>query len=644
MRPELDNLLTRLGAPQPAPQVQAAPEQPEQPDPATEPPSLEALKKQVTAAMDLLDEARRESGKDQDYYDDKQWTDDEIRVLEGRNQPALVFNHIKPAINAMVGIKERGRVDPKAWGRTPEDQKSSEIATDSLRYVDDKARFSSTKREALRSFLIWGVVGGMVEVDQDRELTMKAFQPEEYYYDPYSRAHDFSDVRYDGLAKWMDEDAAAELFPDKAEDIKTSIDASVSVSETYKDRPNRAWSWADHKKRRVMVFEHYHLWKGSWCKTVFVSGAILEHGPSAYKDSKGRPKKCTVAQSAYVDRDNRRYGVIRAMRGPQDAINKARSKAVHLLNVRQVRLDPGVQDQDEVRGELAKPDGIISAREGQVEAMNTHTQFMPAHLELLRDAKDEMRRQSPTPGIVGRQGASQSGIAIAREQEAGLAEQTPVLAAFDDWVLRMYRSAWEGIKQFWDAPKYIRVTDDENAPQFMVMNQPVMDPMTGQPQIDPRTGRPVLQNSPADMDMDIIIDTTMDVAVLQEEQFRVLAELMQMAVQSGQPMPIPFDALIKASSLPKKQDILDAMQQASEQGGQMQQQQQAEAAEIGKRQALAKISVDETKALKTKAETEKIAVEIDMAGHQIRGAEIDNAQQIMWPKAMPQPEPGMAMH
>jgi hypothetical protein len=606
----------------------------EQPQQQAEPPKLETLKNQVSASMDLLDDARRESQKDQDYYDDKQWTDDEVRVLEARNQPALVFNHIKPAVNAIIGIKERGRVDPKAWGRTPKDQKASEVATDSLRYVDDLNRFSTIKRESLKTFLIWGIVGGMVEVDQDREIRIKPFRPEEYYYDPYSRDYDFADARYDGLAKWMDEDAIIELYPDQAQAITSSIDTASSVTETYKDRPNRAWSWADKQKRRVLVFEHYHLWKGEWCKTVFVSGAILEHGPSQYKDSKGRPKKCTVAQSAYVDRDNRRYGVVRSMRGPQDAINKARSKAVHLLNVRQVRLDPGIQDADEVRHEIAKPDGVVMAREGQVEPLNTHTQFMPAHLELLRDAKDEMRRQSPTPGIVGRNNASQSGVAIQREQEAGLAEHTPVLASFDDWLLRMYRSMWEGVKQFWDGPKFVRVTDDENAPKFMIMN--ARDPQTGQPFVDPQTGQPMEANSPAEMDMDIIIDTSMDVAVLEQEQFRVLAELMQMAVQSGQPMPIPFAALIKASSLPKKQDIIDAMEQ------QQPDPKAAEAAEIGKRQAIAKIQVDETKALKTKAETEKIATEIDHAEHVTHGLKIDNAQQMIWPKAMPQPEAGGA--
>lgn len=590
--------------------------------------------------MDLLDDARRESQKDQDYYDDKQWTDDEIRTLEARNQPALVFNHIKPAVNAIVGLKERGRVDPVAKPRSPKANEAADVGTEALRHIDDKARFGPKKREGLRQYLIWGVVGGMVEIDQDRSVKISTFRPEEYFYDPYSRDHDFADARYDGLAKWVEEADLTERYPDKAETIKMSIDSSMSVSETYKDRPNRAWSWADKKARRIMVFEMYWRRGGEWYKTVFVSGGVLESGPSPYKDEQGRSIKCTVAQSAYVDRDNRRYGVVRSMRGPQDAINKARSKAVHLLNVRQVRIDPGVQDIDQVRHELAKPDGVIEAREGQVDPMETHTQFMPAHLELLRDAKDEMRRQSPTPGIVGRQTASQSGIAIQREQEAGLIEQLPVMASFDDWVMRMYRNAWLCARQFWDQPMWIRVSNAEQGSQFIQINEPVLDPM-GQPVMqpvqDPQTGQvvmqPAMRNRPAEMDLDIQIDTTQDVAVLAEQQFNVLTELAMQAMQAGYGPQIPFDAIIQASSLPKKRELLDAMKRQAEENVQAREQQ-----EIGKRQAMAKIAVDETKAQKTVAETEKIAAEIDQIEVGTRAGHIDNAQQTIWPKAQPKPE------
>jgi hypothetical protein len=525
---------------------------------------LETVKRKATVSMDMLDAARRAAQVFQRYYDGDQWTDSERRVLEARGQPALAFNHIKPAVNAIIGIVERGRTDPKGWGRTPQDQEAAEVATDGLRYVSDVTRFNATARECLQDFLIWGVVAGINEINEGQEPGIRRIRPEEFFYDPYSRDRDFGDARYMGIAKWMDEQDLIDLYPDAEDKIKQSFDIATT-GDTFKDRPKDGWSWIDVKSRRIMCFEMYSRRGGIWNKCVFVYGGVLEEGPSQYLDSRTKqPRNPILAQSAYVDIDNQRYGAVKDMVSPQDAINKGRSKAIHLLNVAKLRVEPGVLDVDAVRKEWAKPDGIIEAREGQIEELGDR-QLTPAHLELLRDAKEEMRRQSPTPGIVGRGGQSQSGRAILAEQQAGMTEQAPLLAGFDDWKLRCYRAMWESIKQFWTGPKWIRVTDDENAPRFVGLNmpEPVIDPQTGQMQIDPMTGQPVMQsNNPAEMDVDIVIDSTPDTAVIQEEQFQKLAEL----VQSG--MPIPPDVLIEASSLPKKKLLLDKLKQAQEQQSQ----------------------------------------------------------------------------
>jgi len=526
---------------------------------------LADVKRKATVSMDMLDQARRSAQRWQAYYDGDQWTDAEKRTLDARGQPALSFNHIKPSVNAIIGIVERGRTDPKGWGRTPNDQQAAEVATDGLRYVSDVTRFNATARECLQDFLIWGIVAGVNELDEMGEPGIRRIRPEEFFYDPYSRDRDFGDARYMGVAKWMDENDLIDLYPDAQDKIKQSFD-SATTGDSFKDRPRDGWSWIDVKSRRIMCFEMYSRKAGEWHKCVFVYGGVLEQGPSPYLDSKNkRPRNPIIAHSAYVDIDNCRYGVVKDMVSPQDAINKARSKAVHILNVSKLRVSRQVQDIDGVRREWAKPDGIIEADEGQIEELGDR-QLAPAHLELLRDAKEEMRRQSPTPGIVGRQGSAQSGRAILAEQQAGLTEQAPLLAGFDDWKLRCYRAMWESIKQFWTAPKWVRVTDDEMSPRFVGINipEPVVDPMTGQPQIDPATGQPItqVQNNPAEMDVDIVIDSTPDTAVIQEEQFQRLAEL----AQAG--MPISPDVLIEASSLPKKKQLLDKLKQAQEQQSQ----------------------------------------------------------------------------
>jgi hypothetical protein len=88
------------------------------------------------------------------------------------------------------------------------------------------------------------------------------------------------------------------------------------------------------------------------------------------------------------------------MLGPQDAINKARSKAVHILNVAKLRVDPGVIDIDQIRMQWAKPDGIIEAREGQVEELGDRN-LAPGHLQLLARRQGGNAAAKPDPWHCG---------------------------------------------------------------------------------------------------------------------------------------------------------------------------------------------------------------------------------------------------
>jgi len=204
---------------------------------------LADVKRKATVSMDMLDQARRSAQRWQAYYDGDQWTDAEKRTLDARGQPALSFNHIKPSVNAIIGIVERGRTDPKGWGRTPNDQQAAEVATDGLRYVSDVTRFNATARECLQDFLIWGIVAGVNELDEMGEPGIRRIRPEEFFYDPYSRDRDFGDARYMGVAKWMDENDLIDLYPDAQDKIKQSFD-SATTGDSFKDRPR------DGDKRR----------------------------------------------------------------------------------------------------------------------------------------------------------------------------------------------------------------------------------------------------------------------------------------------------------------------------------------------------------------------------------------------------------
>lgn len=163
----------------------------------------------------------------------------------------------------------------------------------------------------------------------------------------------------------------------------------------------------------------------------------------------------------------------------------------------------------------------------------------------------------------------QSGRAIIAQQQAGLAELAPIYDSLADWTERVYRAVWNRIRQFWTEPRWIRITDDNEAPRFLGINQIVMGPMG-----------PQMVNNVGEIDVDILIDQAPDYASLRAEQFEALTNMASRGV------PIPPQLIIEASEIPDKKRLLEMLKPDPQQAA-MQQQMQMRAmdAEIGEKEA-----------------------------------------------------------
>lgn len=607
---------------------------------------LARLKRMVSEAQSLTAEARKESLIDVDYYDGHQWSKGEKDKLRERGQPDIVINRTRASINGILGVSIQGKSEPKAYPRTPKDEDSSDTATDCLRFIADFNRFDRIKQDAFRDFLVPGSMGALIGADADKQVTVEPIRWEELLYDPKSRRPDFGDARFMGIAKWMYADDVAAMYPDRATDIESWVsDGSLIGDVSFMDRPDFAPNaWIDQRQRRLLMVELYYRERG-WMRCVFNAGGILAEGKSPYNDDKGRPCNPIEAQSAYVDRHNNRYGVVRDMRGPQDEINKRRSKLLHLLSTSQIQaVDPSAVEVDAnaARSEAARPDGVIPFGWQKVPTSD----MASGQAELLAEAKAELERLGPNPAVLGRQGADSSGRAVLARQQAGMVELAVNFGALEDWELRVYRQMWSRAKQFWTAPMYIRVTDDEDAPKFIGLNQPKgeMQPVigpdgqpvadeNGQPQMQegpplvhpqtypaqvtandnvpaqfiglphpqagqphPQAGQAILgyKNSLAEMDVDITLDSIPDTANIQQEQFQDLTQLVGSNPAYAQ--QVPFEIMLELSAVPHKRELIDRMKKFSAQNGQQQQQAAQAAQQLQMQEAQAKVGVAQTQA------------------------------------------------
>lgn len=586
---------------------------------------LEKLKSMVETAADLTAEARGASERDRDYYDGHQWTAEELAVLKQRKQPPTVANRIKRKIDAMIGLEQRMRVDPKALPRGPEDEEAAQAATMALTFVDDQTRFDNIRSQAFETMAVEGYGGVEVVAEMRRgkaEIVINRLRWEEIFFDPHSREKDFSDAQYLGTQKWMSHDAAMATLSawwqgdpgDLADLLETSL-KNTAQGETYEDRPNHANSfrWSDRRLKRVRVVQVYYLSGDRWYLGIFCGGGVIFNDVSPYLDEDGEPTCPMELMTAYIDRENRRYGVVRDMISQQDEVNKRRSKLLHQLNSRQtVGVKGAVPDAQDLKRELAAPDGHVSldmeAFEDAARLGLRPFEVLPqadqvaGQFSLLQESKAEIDMFGPNPSLMGQTEGGASGRAIMAQQQAGMAEMAPLYDSLRDWTIRVYRAMWERIKQFWTEERWVRISGPDGAMQWMAFNQPM-----GQPQVmvDPQTGLPTLvpqiANAPAMMDVDLVIEDVPDHVTLQQEQFEQLARM------ASEGLPIPPEMIIEASSVKDKQRILQMLQQQQTQAAQMAQAESQAQFQIDAMKAQASAQKDSATAQKTQIEAVQMA-------------------------------------
>lgn len=535
-------------------------------------------------------EARQLAERDRDYYDNKQLTDAQIAVLRERGQPEVIINRIKRKIDYLVGLEKQQRTMPRSLPRTPQHEADAHAVTDALRFVADSEDYHSIRSAVWRNMLIEGAAAACVTVRQkpgragalggpsrfaqqyalqestaltppasaiDYDVKIRFYAWDRFFADPHSSRLDYSDANYLGTVLWMDLVDAQAMYPDSVDILEGTL-ATGHYSDTYEDTPK--WKvWSDRKRRRVRIVQIFVKRDDEWYFAEFTKGGILKSGPSPYVDEDGKTQCELVAQSAYVDRENNRYGVVREMVSPQDEINKRRSKALHILNTAQVIEEDGsVRDEERARREVVKPDGWIKLNPGMADKfrIETRTDMAAGQFQLLQEAKNEIDLMGPNASMQGDTGDTASGRAIMASQQGGMIQMGDLLDSLRHFDVRVYRQAWMRIRQFWTAPKWVRITDDERNVRFVGLN--------GMP--DPVTGRP--GPMVAQLDTDIVIDDAPDTVAPAIEQFNALVELKKVDAENE----IPFRVLLEAApNLRNKDKLLEMVDQRQSQAAQMQQ-------------------------------------------------------------------------
>jgi hypothetical protein len=543
---------------------------------------LAALRKQYLDFESTKSEEIAEQILSRHYYHADQWSATDIGKFKLRNQPVLTTNRIARKIDGVAGICERLRMDPKAYPRTPNHDAGASLATASIRYVLDAEEWNTKSAEDVRQAAI-NAIGGMelfIKAGQggkpgDYDIGFDLVESETFFYDPRSVRLDFSDVRFMGVAKWLDSDVAAEMFPEHADTIRDMMTSGPGGLNWQQHDREKMWVNTDLK--RVFLIEHWYLRAGCWYYCFYVDMTELKRGKSMFYGGDGNTICRYVMWSANVDHDGDRYGFVRNLKSMQDEINARRSKALHILNTRRIVMTEGaVQDIEVVRKEAARPDGIVVINPGEAHKFDFDDARtladMQGQLEFLGEAKQEIENFGPNPAISGEGIENRSGRAIALTQAAGMAELGPFMTSWRGWKIRFYRAIWANAQRYWTGERWIRITDDDDMIQFISLNKLTVD----------EWGTPSIENAIGTIDVDIIIEEGPDTLTMQQDTYDTMIALAQKGAE------VPPEVILELAPIDSqtKKKLFQRIEQAQQAQAQADPaQQQMAAAQIGKTKA-----------------------------------------------------------
>lgn len=417
---------------------------------------------------------------------------------------------------------------------------------------------------------------------------------------------DGTDGRYFFRSRWLDEDIAVAYFPNRKEIIAEAVTQGDSLTNNGEDeetwymgarvtqaghdyaatgnsryqnysgstyhysqrrrvRLKECWykvpvlkqkftggSEFDNKQFDSSNSEHVEALKGGYTLydklelevrcAIFCNSGLLFDGKSPYKH--GRipfiPVFCYRRK-----RDNAPYGAIRTLRDPQDDLNKRRSKAQWIMASNRVIADVGaVDDWNELREEVARPDSIIVKNSGKELRIERDLQLAQQHLDLMESDATHIRNAGGVNNEnLGRQSNASSGIALQERKDSGSVVTT---APFDN--LR-FAVQLEGeleisnIEQFYTEQKTIRILGERGSVQFIDINEP--------------DGQGGMLNDITKFQADFVVSEQDYRSSLRQAMFESLFDIVGRLAQMNPQVALSLlDLVIDMADLPNKDELV----------------------------------------------------------------------------------------
>jgi len=545
------------------------------------------------------------------YYDNLQWSADEIQEMTDRGQPVLITNLIAPTINLILGTEAKNRTDfvIRSERQIKEDIQTAEALSVEMKEMERMSRADRACADAYAAQVKVGI--GWVEVTKNPDPFKYPFMTNyihrsEIHWDWRAKHPLLDDARFLLRKRWIDEDAAVLIFPKYKDLIKHSMTGWRSLEHEIESADENLLNeygrrlesniedldWIDSDRRRVNVYElWYRIWhRGLILRTrngevhefnenneghrIAVAGGIGELEEAIYPKTRlsfwlgphrvvDIPTPLNSYRFPYVpfigyreDKTNVPYGMIRLMKSPQDEVNARKAKLMFLLAAKRTIVDSdAVDDIDSLRDEVSRPDAMIitnpdrTNREGiQIE---TELGLSAQQFEVMKSAEQSVQDVAGVyNSMLGQESTARSGIAVNSLIEQGY---TTMGELNDNYKLSRTRVGELMLDLLVSSlngkEKEIKISKPGASSKKIVLNRAFID----------ENGSIKISNDTTKMRTKVVLDDVPQTPTHRAQQFNYLMEITKSLPEDIQRLIAP--AMIEFSDMPGRTEIAKQVKQ-----------------------------------------------------------------------------------
>ncbi|WP_442864446.1 portal protein [Bartonella sp. A05] len=540
---------------------------------------------------------RKNAQEDYDFYNGRQWNEQDLAVLREQNRPVMTFNRIAPLIHAVVGAERNNKRQVQFIPRQEGAALANEILTGAAEWFRDEAGGEFEDSDAFQDAIICGM--GWTDTRLDYEEDPKG-KPVIARLDPMKMVWDASAIKpnlIDAQRVWyIDEKPLAmakEMFPnvhwselnaDWVQNHSFLHDSSDGESQSFHNEYGEGGSSSGPKMvtlaecrwfEREVYYKVLNPQTGQFIdyseqdfqsikkdipqiqatkmtrkivKRAFLGKKLLDAPDKPLVPSDQLGWECITG---YFDKLSRQfYGIVKAAKDPQRWANKYFSQVMHLLNSQSkggIMAERDAFDDDRQAAESwARADSITWLKSGAVSGGRIQpkpvAQFPNGFFQLFNEAKGAISQVTGlSPEFIGIRAVNQPGVLEEQRRQSSL----NLLASFFDG-LRRYRKR-QGqiilylIQNYLSDGRLVRIVGEENAKYV-----------------------PLTREMVTSLEYDIVVDDAPTSPNEKERTFAVITQLLPLMQNFATPdmmldllhySPLPASLIHKIATKAQKQNL-----------------------------------------------------------------------------------------